>query len=162
MVNGSELWVPGTRPYHSLDFCLNCSPFENTPRHAGLLPINIMISNRLPRSYFKVESFTPKFPSRPLPQCVHNASPKHRLLSTSTSRAKDKAENEGEKSQQDASSSPEKPGRNKTKTMAEMDEEVRMKMEGRAGDGGEAGRELEGGKAVSMKRGVRDNMFRYI
>jgi hypothetical protein len=37
-----------------------------------------------------------------------------------------------------------------------------MKMAGLAGDGGEAGLELEDGKAVSMKRGVRENMFRYI
>lgn len=46
--------------------------------------------------------------------------------------------------------------------MAQLDEEMRMAMEGHAGDGGEAGLELEGGKAVSMKRGVRENMFRYI
>lgn len=35
-------------------------------------------------------------------------------------------------------------------------------MAGIEGDGGLAGAELEGGKAVSMKRGVRENMFRYI
>lgn len=50
----------------------------------------------------------------------------------------------------------------KKKTMAELDEELREKLEGRAGDGGEAGRELEGGKAVAMGRGVRENMFRVI
>jgi hypothetical protein len=48
------------------------------------------------------------------------------------------------------------------KTMAQLDEELRQKMEGSAGDGGEAGLELEDGKPVSMKRGVRENMFRYI
>lgn len=48
------------------------------------------------------------------------------------------------------------------KTQAQLDEELMAAMEGRAGDGGLAGAELEGGKAVSMKRGVRDNMFRYI
>lgn len=48
------------------------------------------------------------------------------------------------------------------KTLAQLDEELRAAMDGRAGDGGLAGAELEGGKAVSMKRGVRDNMFRYI
>lgn len=48
------------------------------------------------------------------------------------------------------------------KTLAQLDEELKAAMEGRAGDGGLAGAELEGGKAVSMKRGVRDNMFRYI
>lgn len=50
----------------------------------------------------------------------------------------------------------------KGKTMAQLDEEMRLAMEGRAGDGGESGVELEDGKPVSMKRGVRDNMFRYI
>jgi hypothetical protein len=44
----------------------------------------------------------------------------------------------------------------------QSDEELRRAMEGLAGDGGEAGLELEDGKAVSMKRGVRENMFRYI
>ena len=48
------------------------------------------------------------------------------------------------------------------KTMAELDEELRQKLEGRSGDGGAAGLELEGGKPVAMKRGVRDNMFRLI
>lgn len=50
----------------------------------------------------------------------------------------------------------------KKKTMAELDEELRLKMSGLAGDGGEAGVELEGGQPVSMKRSVRENMFRYI
>ncbi|KAI9728579.1 MAG: hypothetical protein M1834_007607 [Cirrosporium novae-zelandiae] len=48
------------------------------------------------------------------------------------------------------------------KTMAEADEELRQKLEDIAGDGGQAGMELEDGKPVAMKRGVRDNMFRYI
>jgi hypothetical protein len=48
------------------------------------------------------------------------------------------------------------------KTSLQMDDEMRRAMEGLAGDGGEAGLELEDGKAVSMKRGVRENMFRYI
>lgn len=50
----------------------------------------------------------------------------------------------------------------KHKTVAESDAELRAKMEGRAGDGGEAGLELEDGQPVSMKRGVKNNMFRYI
>lgn len=48
------------------------------------------------------------------------------------------------------------------KTVAEEDEELRLKLEGISGDGGESGLELEGGKAVAMKRGVRENMFRLI
>ena len=47
-------------------------------------------------------------------------------------------------------------------TTAELDEQLRLKMEGRAGDGGEAGVEYEDGKPVAMKRSVKNNMFRYI
>ncbi|KAL2015454.1 hypothetical protein VTK56DRAFT_5398 [Thermocarpiscus australiensis] len=47
-------------------------------------------------------------------------------------------------------------------TQAELDEELRQKMEGIAGEGGAAGVEYEDGKPVAMKRGVRENMFRYI
>lgn len=50
----------------------------------------------------------------------------------------------------------------KKKTMAELDEELRMKMEGKSGEGGEAGLELEDGRPTAMKRGVRNNMFRLI
>lgn len=46
--------------------------------------------------------------------------------------------------------------------MAELDEDLRRKLEARSGDGGEAGLELEGGKPVAMKRGVKENMFRLI
>ncbi|KAI0121901.1 hypothetical protein F4814DRAFT_406904 [Daldinia grandis] len=50
----------------------------------------------------------------------------------------------------------------KKKTMEEIDAELQRKMSGLSGDGGEAGIEYENGKPVAMKRGVRDNMFRYI
>ena len=50
----------------------------------------------------------------------------------------------------------------KKKTMAELDEELRLKLEGISGGGGEAGLELENGRPVAMKRGVKDNMFRLI
>ncbi|KAI1349803.1 hypothetical protein F5Y01DRAFT_316480 [Xylaria sp. FL0043] len=50
----------------------------------------------------------------------------------------------------------------KTKTMAELDEELKQKMSGIAGDGGESGVEYEDGQPVAMKRSVKNNMFRYI
>ena len=48
------------------------------------------------------------------------------------------------------------------KTIAELDEELRQKLESHSGGGGEAGLELEDGKPVAMKRGVKENMFRLI
>ncbi|ROW17814.1 hypothetical protein VPNG_00810 [Cytospora leucostoma] len=48
------------------------------------------------------------------------------------------------------------------KTMAELDEELRLKLEGMSGDGGSAGVEYENGKAEGLKRGVKSNMFRVI
>lgn len=50
----------------------------------------------------------------------------------------------------------------KKKTMAEIDEELRQKMANMSGDGGDSGVEYEDGKPVSMKRSVKNNMFRYI
>ncbi|KAH6613729.1 hypothetical protein B0J18DRAFT_63158 [Chaetomium sp. MPI-SDFR-AT-0129] len=50
----------------------------------------------------------------------------------------------------------------KKKTLQEMDEELRLKMEGLAGDGGASGVEYENGKPVAMKRSVKENLFRYI
>lgn len=50
----------------------------------------------------------------------------------------------------------------KHKTQAELDDELRQKMAGMSGDGGEAGVEYEDGVPVSMKRSVKNNMFRYI
>ncbi|OBT67394.1 hypothetical protein VE03_03095 [Pseudogymnoascus sp. 23342-1-I1] len=47
----------------------------------------------------------------------------------------------------------------KAKTIAELDEELKLKLEGISGEGGAAGLEYEDGKAVAMKRGVKENMF---
>ncbi|TKA25254.1 hypothetical protein B0A50_05952 [Salinomyces thailandicus] len=48
------------------------------------------------------------------------------------------------------------------KTQLQQDEELMKKMQGLSGDGGEAGVEYEDGQPVSMKRSVKNNMFRYI
>lgn len=50
----------------------------------------------------------------------------------------------------------------KKKTMAELDEELRLKLEGISGDGGASGVEYENGKAQGLKRNVKANMFRVI
>ncbi|KAK8051531.1 hypothetical protein PG993_002916 [Apiospora rasikravindrae] len=54
-----------------------------------------------------------------------------------------------------------KPAKQK-KTMAQLDDEMMKKMSAIAGDGGSAGVEYEDGQPVSMKRSVKNNMFRYI
>jgi hypothetical protein len=111
---------------------------------------------------------------RPLQQTIR--------LSSTTSNS-ETTQSKTESSKQKESQNPEKPAPKK-KTIAELDEELRQKMSGLAGDGGEAGVELEGGQVrlidqvkispgnsvtdflfiqpVSMKRSVRENMFRYI
>ncbi|CAM1510761.1 Fc.00g082740.m01.CDS01 [Cosmosporella sp. VM-42] len=48
------------------------------------------------------------------------------------------------------------------KTLAELDEELRAKMESMSGEGGASGVEYENGKAEGLKRGVKSNMFRVI
>ncbi|KAH8727529.1 hypothetical protein GQ44DRAFT_770100 [Phaeosphaeriaceae sp. PMI808] len=50
----------------------------------------------------------------------------------------------------------------KKKTQAELDQELQLKLQGLAGDGGDAGVGYEDGKPVSMKRSMKNNMFRYI
>lgn len=80
------------------------------------------------------------------------------LRAASTSTSKDSAGAKSEKTEAAVSEKVEKA----KKTMAQLDEELREKLEGRSGDGGAAGLELEGGKPVAMKRGVRENMFRLI
>jgi hypothetical protein len=50
----------------------------------------------------------------------------------------------------------------KKPSTTDLDEELRKRMDGLSGDGGEAGVEYEDGKPVAMKRSVKNNMFRYI
>lgn len=88
-----------------------------------------------------------------------------RLLKTISNTAGKKETEKGEKKIDDAatpSNAEVKSGKEKKKTMAELDEELRAKLEGRSGEGGAAGLELEDGKPVAMKRGVKQNMFRLI
>ncbi|KAG9186513.1 hypothetical protein G6011_09621 [Alternaria panax] len=73
-----------------------------------------------------------------------------------------KTSNPGEDDAQkaDAKSSDETEPRKKTQ--AELDAEVMAKLAGHDSEGGAAGIEYEDGKPTSMKRSVRNNMFRYI
>lgn len=93
----------------------------------------------------------------------------HRLLSTSSllhsatssSNSSSNSSPSGAQSSQDQQNNAKQQQSHK-KTMAELDEELRQKLEGMSGEGGAAGIELENGKPVAMKRGVRENMFRLI
>ncbi|CAH0017998.1 unnamed protein product [Clonostachys rhizophaga] len=48
------------------------------------------------------------------------------------------------------------------KTIAQLDEELRLRLEGMSGDGGAAGVEYENGRAEGLKSEVKRNMFRII
>ncbi|RWA05791.1 hypothetical protein EKO27_g9308 [Xylaria grammica] len=92
---------------------------------------------------------------------------KNRLLITTLPRrlasTQSKSQNESPAKNHDVTVPPEtNQSKPKKKTMEQLDEELRLKMSGIAGDGGEAGVEYEDGKPVAMKRSVKDNMFRYI
>lgn len=76
-----------------------------------------------------------------------------RAFGTSTLRLSQKNDDELKHDKKDDLKSQETSPRRK-KTMKELDEELQAAMEGRSGDGGISGAELEGGKAVAMKRGM--------
>jgi len=84
-----------------------------------------------------------------------------RQSSTGTSASKDASTTNSAKGQAGQQAQEQKPVIKK-KTIAEMDEELRVKLEGLSGDGGASGVEYEGGKAEGLKRNVKANMFRVI
>lgn len=73
--------------------------------------------------------------------------------------AQETTPNSNDQSSKGANQPPEKA---KKRTIAELDEELKLKMEGMSGGGGSAGVEYENGRAEGLKRGVKDNMFRVI
>ncbi|KAL4968434.1 uncharacterized protein BDV14DRAFT_197213 [Aspergillus stella-maris] len=94
-------------------------------------------------------------------------SPARCIFSTSqlqSSSGPDKASpNADQPNQSKQPSTPEQEKARKTvKTVAQEDEELRRRLEERSGEGGAAGLEYEDGKPQTMKRSVRNNMFRYI
>ncbi|KAF2447663.1 hypothetical protein P171DRAFT_407996 [Karstenula rhodostoma CBS 690.94] len=98
-------------------------------------------------------------------RCINNATslqlaPSRQVASTAATGTQ-----KGTKASTDSSDRPNKHDDQKTKsqkTQAELDKELQLKMQGLSGDGGESGVEYEDGQPVSMKRSVKDNMFRYI
>ncbi|KAJ5106761.1 hypothetical protein N7456_003436 [Penicillium angulare] len=63
---------------------------------------------------------------------------------------------------QPSSSSTKHVEQKKAKPVLQADAELRERMEQMSGDGGAAGIEYEDGKPNTMKRSVRNNMFRLI
>lgn len=90
---------------------------------------------------------------------IRSAERRCQLHTTTASSAQNSAKDaqQSQKPKTDDRSSPEK-----KKTVTQRDQELMEKMAGLSGDGGESGVEYEDGKPVAMKRGVRENMFRYI
>jgi len=77
---------------------------------------------------------------------------------SSTASNPESSQHKAETSEQKKGQDQEKPAPKK-KTMAELDEELRLKMSGLAGDGGEAGVELEGGQVCSTNGCIPEFML---
>ncbi|KAI1630790.1 hypothetical protein F4809DRAFT_236626 [Biscogniauxia mediterranea] len=82
---------------------------------------------------------------------------------TSSSSMPPKSQDQGQPApDRDSTKSETQDGGKGRPTVADQDEALRLKMSGLSGDGGSAGVEYEDGKPVALKRGVKNNMFRYI
>lgn len=98
----------------------------------------------------------------PLRQCRFNSKtseaeePSAAKGSTDSNNEKTERQSHSEKSESSKSTSGD------TKSVAQTDKELQEKLESMCGGGGDAALELENGKPVTMKRGVRKNMFRLI
>ncbi|KAF1831856.1 hypothetical protein BDW02DRAFT_29545 [Decorospora gaudefroyi] len=88
----------------------------------------------------------------------HCISPSFRCYSDASSNTSHTVKDETQKPAAKPSEDP-KP---KKKTQAELDADMLAKLQGHNDEGGAAGIEYEDGKPVSMKRSVKNNMFRYI
>ena len=115
-----------------------------------MLPLSSrQISKRLPLLFHPIQH----------PQaCNQFVSPAHKHYSDASFKSSDAAK-EAKQESDKPSTEEAKP---KKKTQAELDAEVMAKLQGHDSEGGAAGIEYEDGKPSSMKRSVRNNMFRYI
>ncbi|KAI9930320.1 hypothetical protein MW887_011072 [Aspergillus wentii] len=78
----------------------------------------------------------------------------------SSSEPNQQTANSGRPSVSDSDKQPRQEG--KAKTVAQADQELRERLEKMSGGGGASGIEYEDGQPNTMKRGVRNNMFRLI
>ena len=95
---------------------------------------------------------------------VPRRQPSAQLSSTSTSKLSSATAEEGPKVDDENAEKSNSTASNAKveQTQAELDAELREKLEAMSGGGGISGLELEDGKPVAMKRGTRENMFRLI
>ena len=97
------------------------------------------------------------------PATEHNPSNKrHKQPGTESNAEVQEQKQQQQQSQQKNGQQQRSMSTSRPKTVAEQDEELRQRMSGIGGDGGDAGVEYENGEPVAMKRSVRNNMFRYI
>ena len=131
-------------------------------RHTPFPAIDITATLDMPLSKLTRQAFTLSL-CRPLRQCrFYSSKPSEAgesssaKSSTHSNSEKEEGQNLSEKAETSKSSSP------GNKTVAQSDQELFEKLESMSGGGGDAALELENGKPVTMKRGVRKNMFRLI
>lgn len=94
-------------------------------------------------------------------KCHCTASPQS-IRTSATAKAKTETDPHPERASEDKAQETAAERDSTKKTQAQLDEELQQKMSDLSGDGGESGVEYEGGQPVSMKRSVKNNMFRYI
>lgn len=130
-------------------------------RHTPFPAIDITATLDMPLSKLTRQAFTLSL-CRPLRQYRFYSKPSEAgesssaKSSTHSNSEKEEGQNLSEKAETSKSSSP------GNKTVAQSDQELFEKLESMSGGGGDAALELENGKPVTMKRGVRKNMFRLI
>ncbi|KAI9150397.1 hypothetical protein HJFPF1_10163 [Paramyrothecium foliicola] len=85
-----------------------------------------------------------------------------RQASTSSTRGHSPTQDANAQMQSQSKSAHEGPTKTKRKTVSQMDEELRSRLEAMSGDGGAAGVEYENGVAAGLRSEVKRNMFRVI
>lgn len=96
-----------------------------------------------------------------LTRSIHSTSPRA-LSNTAKSEPQSQPSTQSKQQESTTTKDTTNMATHKRKTQAQLDQELREKLEGLSGEGGGAGVEYEGGKAEGLKRGVKSNMFRVI
>ncbi|KAL4946341.1 hypothetical protein BDV06DRAFT_136581 [Aspergillus oleicola] len=130
--------------------------FLLTPKDFGVEYLNSLKMQRIAHSSTKARALLKQ---KPFTLPARSICSTTRLQSSSGTGSQ--SPEQANDSKQQSTPEPQKP-RKAAKTVAQEDEELRRRLEERSGEGGAAGLEYEDGKPQTMKRSVRNNMFRYI